>query len=419
MKQILLILVLIFSVTTNAQEIKDKKVNENKLDSQKIMVDDTVSAEELKKAMEQVKEESAKIIKEETEKLKQGIKEISEKEDEGELTEEQANEEKQKLAEETSIKISEASKEIEIQVNKMLELHEQELEKLEAVMEENEEFNNENHNNLERQAIMLEIKAENLHNLSEELEDGKYDNDNDFYGIHINDDDDNITITFKDKSKYRKYRHNKSRTRFKFDLDFGWDGLDMKKDTKEVGVEYPDFDIWPSMYFGFSFNGKTRLFKESSPLHIKYGLGLQWSNYRVKGDYLLQKVNGRPEYVKDPIGRNLEVSRIRNLYMTVPVMLQLDFSKSGMDNGFKFGFGPYGGIRLYTWQTIRFKDTDGDTTMNTTRNKYYMNPFSYGLQAEIGYGVFSVVGKYELSSLFDVSNPYDYQVWNIGAKFSF
>lgn len=256
-------------------------------------------------------------------------------------------------------------------------------------------------------------------NLSEEIENGKYDSDEDFYGIKFKDNEDHFTIIIRDKSKLKKYKYKKPRTRFRFDMDFGWDGLISSKDPKEVGVEYPEFDMWPSMYFGFSFNTKTRLFNENSPLHIKYGLGFNWNNYRVKGDYVLQKINGRPEYTFDPLGRNLEKSRIRNWHMTLPVMLQLDFSKGNMDTGFKFGIGAYGGVRLYTWQTLKYKDADGDKVKLMNRNKYYMNPFSYGLQAEIGYGSFSVVGKYELSPLFNVDNPYDYNAWNLGAKFSF
>ncbi|MEN8137231.1 MAG: outer membrane beta-barrel protein [Bacteroidota bacterium] len=415
LKFIILSVALIFGGLINAQEV----INESELDKRKIMIDDTVTAEELKKAMKQAKEESDKVIREETEKLKQELKLIEEKEAKGEITGEQAIEEKQRAAEEASKKINEAGKNIEEQANIMLQVHEKELEEIEEIIEENQELLDKNYSDLERQAIILELKAEKLHNLSEELEEGKYDDDDDFYGIRISDDEDNIVISFSDKSKHKKYKHHKKRTRFKFDIDFGWDGLEDYKHIEGTAAEYPDFDMWPSMYFGFSFNGKTRMFKENSPLHIKYGLGLQWSNYRVKGDYILEKVNDQPMYVEDPFGRNLEVSRIRNLYMTAPVMLQLDFSKHRMDTGFKIGIGAYGGVRWYTWQTVKFKDADGDKNLITNRNKYYVNPFSYGLQAEIGYGAFSVVGKYELSPFFDVDNPYDYQVWNIGAKFSF
>jgi len=287
---------------------------------------------------------------------------------------------------------------------------------LEKLKKENEDLKRElykiSKDNLESEQDTTKINNSSVEIESEEIGD-------DFYGIHFKGSDDHITIIIKDKSKSKKYKHHKPRTRFRFDMDFGWDGLISSKDPKESGVEYPDFDVWPSMYYGFSFNTKTRLFKENSPVHIKYGLGLQWSTFRVKGDYVLQKKNGRPEYVLDPIGRNLIKSRVRNLHMTLPVMLQFDFSKYRMDTGFKFGIGAFAGVRFYTWQTVKYKDADGDKVKIKDRNKFYMNPFNYGLQAEIGYGSFSVVGKYELSPLFEVDNPYDYNAWNIGAKFSF
>lgn len=419
-KYFILSMLLSFGVLTNAQEIKNKKINESELDSRKILVDDTISAEELKKAVEQAKKESSGLILQETEKLRNEIDKIEKQEASGELSKIEADEAKQKAAEKTSERINQASNEIEKQVNALLIIREKELENLEKLLEENNNIKSENYTELESQAIILEIKAQNLHNLAEEIEEGKYDDDNDFYGIHISDKGDNIVISFKDKSKHGEdYKHHKRRTKFKFDLDFGWDGLEMTKENKVDGVEYPELDMWPSMYYGFSFNSKTRLFKENSPLHIKYGLGLQWSNYRIKGDYLLQKQDGQPVYVEDPIERNFEKSRVRNLYMTLPVMLQFDFSKHRMDTGFKFGVGAYGGVRWYTWQRVKFKDEYGDKTNNITRNNYFMNPFSYGLQAEIGYGTFSIIAKYELSDLFDVNNPYDYHAWNIGAKFSF
>ena len=272
---------------------------------------------------------------------------------------------------------------------------------------------------LNAQEIKSEQDSTKLNTLSEDIEKGKFDDDSDFYGIHFKGNDDHFTIIIRDKSKLKKYKYNKPRTRFRFDLDFGWDGLISSKDPKEAGVEYPEFDMWPSMYYGFTFNTKTRLFGEKSPVHIKYGLGLQWSTYRVRGDYILTKNNGRPEYKLDPVGRSLNKSRVRNLHMTLPLMLQFDFSKGNMDTGFKFGIGAFGGVRFYTWQTIKYVDADGDKAKVKDRNQFYMNPFNYGLQAEIGYGSFSVLAKYELSPLFEVKNPYDYNAWNLGAKFSF
>lgn len=295
-------------------------------------------------------------------------------------------------------------------------------EELESLRKENKKLKEDlsiiSENEIEKSAS-VDQDSTKLKNLSQEIEDGKYEDDDEFYGIHFSDNDDRFTIVIRDKSKLKKYNNHKPRTRFRFDMDFGWDGLVSSKDPKVTGVEYPDFDLWPSMYFGFSFNTKTRLFKENSPLHLKYGLGLQWSTFRVKGDYVLQKINGQPEYTLDPIGRSLEKSRVRNLHMTLPVMLQFDFSKHNMDRGFKFGVGAYGGVRFYTWQTLKYTDAYGDKVKVKDRNKYFMNPFNYGLQAEIGYGSFSVVGKYDMSPLFDVDNPYDYNAWNLGAKFSF
>ena len=308
---------------------------------------------------------------------------------------------------------TEKTKEAEVEEKKISNDDTVTQEELERIKKENEELK------IELSKIEKDQDTTKIKNLSEEIENGKYNKDDDFYGIHFKDNDDNFTIIFRDKSKLKKYKYKKPRTRFRFDLDIGWDGLITSKEPRVVGVEYPEFNIWPSMFFGFSFNSKTRLFKENSPLHIKYGLGLQWSTYRVKGDYVLQKINGQPEYTLDPIGRSLEMSRVRNLHMTLPVMLQFDFSKGNMDTGFKFGIGAFGGVRFYTWQTLKYSDADGDKVKLKNRNKYYMNPFNYGLQAEIGYGSFSVIGKYELSDLFDVNNPYDYNAWNLGAKFSF
>ena len=291
-------------------------------------------------------------------------------------------------------------------------------EELEILKQENQDLKKKLES-ISENDIEIDQDTTKVNNLSEEIKNGKYNNDDDFYGIHFKDNEDHFTIIIRDKSKLKKYKYNKPRTRFRFDLDFGWDGLISSKDPQEAGIEYPDFDMWPSMYFGFSFNSKTRLFKEDSPLHIKYGLGLQWSDFVVKKDYVLQKNNGRPEYVFDPIGRDLQTSRIRNLYMTLPVMLQFDFSKGNMDTGFKFGVGAYGGVRFYTWQTLKYTDSFGDKIKLMDRNKYFVNAFNYGLQAEIGYGSFSIIGKYDISPFFDVDNSYDYNTWNVGAKFSF
>ncbi|MCK5824352.1 MAG: hypothetical protein KAG96_02980 [Ichthyobacteriaceae bacterium] len=209
----------------------------------------------------------------------------------------------------------------------------------------------------------------------------------------------------------------KPRTRFILDIDYGFDTF-LSKNNKKSDVNYPELDLWPSLHIGFSFNGKTRMFGNKSVMYIKYGLGLKWANYVVKGDYLLKKNEGKPTYSHDDIERNLLYSGIRNLYMELPVMFQLDFSEKKTDKSFKIGIGAYAGVRWYTWQTLTYKDKYGDFTKATVRNRFFVNPFNYGVQSEIGYKSISIFTQYNMSNFFDKNENYDYTALKFGFKTS-
>jgi hypothetical protein len=257
-----------------------------------------------------------------------------------------------------------------------------------------------------------EKKQENAKSLETEKKEGVYESDFNFYGIEVGNLNKDMVI------KVKSYKRKQKRNYFVFDFEFGLDGFQENYEVKNANIAYPEFDTWKSMYIAFSFNNQRRLFSENSPVFLKYGLGLQWDNFRVKGDYVLQKSQNGIEYISDPISRNLNKSKIKNLNMIVPVMLQFDNSKNGIDKGFKFGIGAYGGVRWYTWQKLEFKDSDGDHSKVTERNKYHVNPFIYGLQSELGYGSMSITAKYDLSPFFEVKNDYDYQAWRLGIKFA-
>ena len=150
----------------------------------------------------------------------------------------------------------------------------------------------------------------------------------------IGNEKNDFVIRFKNSKHKRSYS---KRTTGVFDIDYGSNQL---KSTKTTNVLNPDFNLWQTTYFGFSFNAKTRMFGENSALYFKYGIGLQWDNYNVRGNYYLAKTSNGVEYLHYT-NNNLDDSNLKNLYMNLPVMLQLDFSKHGVDDAFKLGFGAY------------------------------------------------------------------------------
>ena len=228
-----------------------------------------------------------------------------------------------------------------------------------------------------------------------------------------------------DRIEYRLRKRNKQvRTEGQGDFHFGWNN--MFSGNALVKNEAGELRPWQSKVFTAGGAGKTRVGNDNSKFYIRYGLQFNWHHFRLKGDNMITKItlpDGAGFVPAQDVNANITnvaFSSYNATYIDAPVMLILDFSKRGMDNAFNFGVGGYGGVRIAQKRNLIYDDFNNDPIKERTRNNFYMNTWRYGVLAQIGFDVFKITGKYDLSEFFrtDKATP-NYNIASIAFGFSF
>lgn len=213
-----------------------------------------------------------------------------------------------------------------------------------------------------------------------------------------------------DKSQGAKKPVQKRRTKMYFDLSFGLSGL-TNNNTAVAGRVYPEYKTWGSNFWDVGLKFRTRLGGNNSPAFLTYGLNYNITSLESDNDTKLILNNGKPEFVKLD---NAKSSELNIGYITLPVGLEFKFAKKA-----KFGIGGFAGYRVRTRQNIDRREDYED--VNETRiARYGLNNVMYGTSVRLGYGGIVLVGKYNMSPLFEKDNKdYKYNMYNVGLNFSF
>lgn len=218
-----------------------------------------------------------------------------------------------------------------------------------------------------------------------------------------------------DHDHSKKKKRKKPRTETVIDIHYGMNNW--LNGSGQLSGGAAELETWKSDVFELGMSGKTRIGAQNSPLYFKWGGSFTWHDFRLKGDRLVEKGPDAVAFVDTAL--SISKSQLEVAYFNIPLMLQLDFSKKGMDNGFTLGVGGYGGVRLGTHRELRYNDLSGDKVKVEQRNNFFMNDFRYGLMGQIGYGSFKVTAQYDLNTLFKENKGPDYQLASVSIGFTF
>lgn len=218
----------------------------------------------------------------------------------------------------------------------------------------------------------------------------------------IKDAKDKITVKW-DWTKNDSIRKNRGerRTTSQFVFAAGVNNL-----VTDKSVAHSDYRYWGSHFYEWGFTSNTRLFKNDNLLHLKYGMSVMYNNLRPT-DNRLFVVNGNQTNLETS-SVNLKDSRFRNVYLTVPMHLEFDFTKSKDKDGKKifrthesvrFGIGGYAGVRVKSKQKTKY-ELDGNDISIKEKGDFNVNDFIYGVSTYIGYKETSIYLKYDLNPLF-------------------
>ncbi|WP_053972592.1 hypothetical protein [Mangrovimonas sp. ST2L15] len=176
---------------------------------------------------------------------------------------------------------------------------------------------------------------------------------------------------------------------------------------------------------GFSF--KYRLKEDQNLWNLKAGFSVMFHEIKPDSDNDILVKNGNETYLDDA-GFDIKKSTLNIGYISIPIHLELDFSKPQFDKksnqsylrsqtGFRMGIGGYVGVRYYTNQVIKY-DEDGKKVRKVERDNFNVNTLTFGPSAYLGFKDVSIYAKYDANSIFK-RNPAEIHNLSIGLRVDF
>ncbi len=139
--------------------------------------------------------------------------------------------------------------------------------------------------------------------------------------------------------------------------------------------------------------------------NIKTGLNLVWNNYTFSEKVTFDKVNGVLQPV--PITSDkYKKSKLTTFGLRVPLELNLVLS-----DHLSISAGVFGQANLKSYTKVKYP-VDKQYNM-------YVNPFSYGFTAKLGFSWFSIYADYTMTELFKEDKGPEMNVLTVGLSFGF
>ena len=209
-----------------------------------------------------------------------------------------------------------------------------------------------------------------------------------FAGIRIN-----------GKNKPKKYD---LRTSSDFVLAFGFNNAIIE------GEKFDDspYKIGGSRFFEIGWAWKTRVFKESNFMRIKYGYSFQINGLKpTDNQYFVQQGD---QTVLEEFPEDLKKSKLSITNLVIPVHFEFGPSKKiekdtyfrySTHNQFKIGLGGYAGVNIGTRQKLKY-ELDGERIKDKQKRGFNTTNLVYGLSGYLAFGDTALYVKYDLSPIF-------------------
>lgn len=191
--------------------------------------------------------------------------------------------------------------------------------------------------------------------------------------------------------------------------------------TEGESLEDSDFKVGGSRFAELGWTWRTRVFKNSNWLRIKYGLAFQFNGLKPTDNRYYVDTGEETELQTYPL--NLKKSKFRMDNLVLPVHFEFgpskkvehdDYFRYSTENQFIFGLGGYGGINLGARQKLKYKE-DGENQKQKSKANYNTNNFIYGVSAYVGWGAASLYAKYDLNTIFK-NNPKEQRNISLGLR---
>lgn len=192
--------------------------------------------------------------------------------------------------------------------------------------------------------------------------------------------------------------------------------------TKGQSLNDSPFKVGGSRFAELGIAWKTRVFKESNWLRVKYGFSFQWNGLKpVDNQYL---VDTGAETVLEEFPLELDKSKFRLDNLVFPFHFEFGpsdkiekekYFRYNTHKKIKIGLGGYAGFSLGSRQKLKFS-RDGERVNEKLKADYNTNNFVYGVSAYIGWHGAALYAKYDLNPIFK-DNPVEQRNVSLGLRF--
>ncbi|WP_338731626.1 hypothetical protein [Mangrovimonas cancribranchiae] len=327
-----------------------------------VKAQDTLQSQKVDYKIEYLQESIKQVTSEEKALLKQEVEAINKRLENGEITQEKSDALKQQAAEKRALNIENR---IAIIENKI------------ALLERNEEidFNDE-------ESLKYVFKI------------GKNE-DSDAY--------DRGVVYFGEEEDYKlKPRKYDRRTTSDLVFAIGFNNAIIEGES----LNDSPYKLGGSGFVELGWAWKTRVFKNTNALRVKYGMSFQWNKLDIKDDkYLYENDEGIITLQEFP--HQVRKSKFRTTNLVFPVHFEFgpskkiekeDYFRYSTYHKFKFGIGGYAGFNIGSLQKVKYK-LDGNREKDKYKS-YNTNNIVYGLSAYAGFGNVGIYAKYDLNPIF-------------------
>jgi hypothetical protein len=201
-----------------------------------------------------------------------------------------------------------------------------------------------------------------------------------------------ISVEENDKENERARRRSRFRGHWT-GIEFGFNNYVTSDKSLVLPADIDYMTLHSSKSSNFNINFSQLSLGMSRHFGIVTGLGLNWNNYRFDGNNnIIKGDNGIIEKL-DP-ETNLKKSKLATLFLTLPLMLELQIPVD--HSRLNIAAGPIGAVKLGSHTKMVYENgekikSNGDFSLNMLR---------YGATARIGYANFQLYGTYYMTPMF-------------------
>lgn len=230
--------------------------------------------------------------------------------------------------------------------------------------------------------------------------------------VDVFDDGDFVSVSFNKEKKFDK------RTSSRLVVAFGLNNLI----TEGESFNDTEIKIGGSRFFELGWAWKTRVFKDSNWLRIKYGFSFSWDGLKPIDNQYYVDIGEETVLMVHP--QNLDKAKLRVDKLIFPVHFEFGSSKKkeytnyfrySTYKHFKAGIGGFAGFKMSSRQKLKYSE-DGSKKKEKIKASYNTNNVMYGLSGYIGWGCTALYVRYEINPLFK-NNPVDQHNISMGLRF--